>query len=554
MTGSELDQLSDDELRSALQRNVTFARTTPEHKLRIVSALQAEGHVVAMTGDGVNDAPALKKADIGVAMGIRGTDVAKGAADMVLTDDNFSSIIGAIEEGRRQYDNIQKFVRYLLSSNTGEVIAIFASILARGPLILLPVQILWMNLVTDGLSAVALGVERAEESVMRRPPRDTRARVLDRTGVLMILLLGGYVGLATLGIYSWYLAGDERMVAVAQTVAFSAIIVIQKVNVLNFRSLRAPLNRQTFWTNPWLLLAILVTLLIHVAAVYVPFLQNALHTIPLRGKDWCVIAVCGLPVFLVTELAKRIASSPCDVRFGPSCRGVKAGCVNRLEPISKPWNAATSTVLTRGKWNRILREPGFELGSRRGHLDLAVRAYFRSSMCGVGRVRYGSAAESSSQCTSEGVRHAFCFFFLRVMDRGYEFVERKSFVHPSPTYARLQIVSRIRAELLQRLRSLSALSTSGQLPSELGVRFALAICRLERVAQEVVDESLFRRGAVAQDVRTMERQLRGELDWLTGAVERLYCASINGELSIALCDEVLSCIASHQSKREPLAV
>jgi len=162
---------------------VVFARTTPEHKLRIVSLLQEMGQVAAMTGDGVNDAPALKKADIGIAMGLRGTDVAKGAADMILTDDNFVSIIGAVEESRRQYDNIQKFVRYLLSSNTGEVIAIFVNIVLGGPLILLPVQILWMNLVTDGMTAVALGVEPVEKGIMHRPPRSPREPILDRLGM-----------------------------------------------------------------------------------------------------------------------------------------------------------------------------------------------------------------------------------------------------------------------------------------------------------------------------------------------------------------------------------
>ncbi len=229
-------------MNELLTEDILFARTTPEHKLRIVTALQSEGHVVGMTGDGVNDAPSLKKADIGIAMGLRGTDVARGASDMVLTDDNFSSIIGAIEEGRRQYDNTQKFFRYLLSSNAGEVLAIFTSILLRGPLILIPVQILWMNLITDGLSAVALGVEPAEADVMRRPPRDTRAAVLDRRGLGLIFLLltpaqpmvlsrcrvlgdlrgtgcdegsfsappsiGSYVGLSTLGLYLYYLRGE----------------------------------------------------------------------------------------------------------------------------------------------------------------------------------------------------------------------------------------------------------------------------------------------------------------------------------------------------------
>ena len=307
LSGSDLDGMTDGELDEALAGDVIFARSNPEHKIRIVTALQQQGHIVGMTGDGVNDAPALKKADIGIAMGLRGTDVAKGAADMVLTDDNFSSIIGAIEEGRRQYDNIQKFVRYLLSSNTGEVLAIFLSILCRGPLILLPVQILWMNLVTDGLSAVALGVEPAESSVMRRPPRDTKARVIDRAGLLIILVLGGYVGLATLALFQLYLrSGDPVRVGLAQTVAFTGIIVIQKMNVLNFRSLTAPLTWHRFWTNPWVLVAILFSLGLQVAAVYVPLLQDTLHTVPLGWRDWLLVWAVALPIFVGTELFKRV--------------------------------------------------------------------------------------------------------------------------------------------------------------------------------------------------------------------------------------------------------
>ncbi len=308
ISGIELDQLNDEQLADALRDDVTFVRMSPEHKLRIVQVLQGQGHVVAMTGDGVNDAPALKKADIGVAMGLRGTDVAKGAADMVLMDDNFNSIIGAIEEGRRQYDNIQKFVRYLLSSNMGEVIAICGSLLLGGPLVLLPVQILWMNLVTDGLSAVALGVEPAEDTVMSRPPRGPATRVVDAMGIAMILLLGGYIGLVTLAVYQWYLSsGDATELALAQSVAFTAIIVIQKVNVLNFRSLTLPMTWRGCWSNPWVLAAIAFTLALHVCAIYVPVLQKALHTVPLRWSDWALVIATALPVFIFTELCKHIA-------------------------------------------------------------------------------------------------------------------------------------------------------------------------------------------------------------------------------------------------------
>lgn len=305
VTGRDLDAMGDAELRAALEEGALFARTTPEHKLRIVSLLQEMGQVAGMTGDGVNDAPALKKADIGIAMGLRGTDVAKGASDMILTDDNFASIIGAVEEGRRQYDNIQKFVRYLLSSNSGEVIAIFVNILLGGPLILLPVQILWMNLLTDGVTAVALGAEPTEKGIMERPPRSPREPILDRLGIMMILLLGTYLGTCTLWLFHHYLSsGEAGAVATAQTVAFTGLILLEKINVFNFRSFHQPLATIGFFTNPWLLLAWVGNFALQVCVVYVPFLQRAFHTVPLALADWVLILVVAAPVFLTTETVK----------------------------------------------------------------------------------------------------------------------------------------------------------------------------------------------------------------------------------------------------------
>ncbi|WP_201352626.1 HAD-IC family P-type ATPase [Hydrogenimonas urashimensis] len=307
ITGNELKGMEDDALKTALKEGVIFARTTPQDKLRIVKLLQSEGLVTAMTGDGVNDAPALKRADIGIAMGLRGTDVAKGAADMILLDDNFASIVGAVREGRRQYDNIKKFVTYLLSSNTGEVIAIFVNILIGGPLILLPVQILWMNLVTDGMTAVALGLEPAEKGIMERPPRAVNAPFLQLRGVIMIVLLGSYIGAGTLWLFHHYLASglpESQAVALAQTVAFTGIIILEKMNVFNYRSLHAPMPVIGFFSNPWVLGAWTLTVSAQVAAVYVPFLQDALHTVPLRLEDWLLIFEAAVPIFIVVELYK----------------------------------------------------------------------------------------------------------------------------------------------------------------------------------------------------------------------------------------------------------
>jgi len=302
---TDFADLSDADLARKLKAGAVLARATPEDKMRIVRLLQAEGEIVAMTGDGVNDAPALKQADIGIAMGVRGTDVAKSAADIVLLDDNFASIIAAIREGRRQFANIQKFVRYLLSSNIGEVLAVAIALVAGGPMILLPVQILWMNLVTDGFSALALGMEKGEPDLMDHPPRAPDAGILDRSAMLIVGALGGYLALGALGLFAFYLASPD-LAGRAQTVAFTAMIVMEKFNVMNFRALHEPVTRLGLLSNRLLLTAVGTTLALQIAAIYAPFLQPVLRTVPLTLSDWGLILAVSAPIFLIPEAVKEI--------------------------------------------------------------------------------------------------------------------------------------------------------------------------------------------------------------------------------------------------------
>lgn len=305
LTGDELDTCDDAELADLLKTDILFARTRPEQKMRIVSALQAQHQIVAMTGDGVNDAPALKQADIGVSMGIRGTDVARDASDLVLLDDNFATILRAIGEGRRQFANVRKFVRYLLSSNAGEVIALVVNIAIGGPLIFLATQILWMNLVTDGVTAVALGLEKAEPDQMQHPPRDKSMPILGLGGVATIVLLGLYTGLSSLWIFFQLL---DMGVELARTTAFTAMVVFEKVSVFAFRSLRLPGWRIGWFSNPFLLLALTLTLSAQVLAIYWPPLQLMLHTVPIGLSEWQWIALFSLPILIVPEMLKIVVA------------------------------------------------------------------------------------------------------------------------------------------------------------------------------------------------------------------------------------------------------
>jgi Ca2+-transporting ATPase len=303
VTGQELERLDGPALDDVCRRRSVFARVSPEHKLRIVQSLQSQGDVVAMTGDGVNDAPALRRADIGVAMGITGTEVSKEAADMVLRDDNFATIVAAVEEGRVIYDNIRKFIKYLLTSNSGELWLVLLAPLAGLPLPLLPLQILWINLVTDGLPALALSVEPAERHAMTRPPVPPSESILGR-GLLAQVIWGGLIlGLSPLGM-GWYYhaAGNERW----QTMVFTTLTLSQLALVLSIRSERESFFRVGPFSNVSLLYVVVLTFLLQMMVTYTPFWQGLLKTRALTGPELLVsLAVAILP-FTADEVRKRV--------------------------------------------------------------------------------------------------------------------------------------------------------------------------------------------------------------------------------------------------------
>ncbi|MBI4622476.1 MAG: cation-translocating P-type ATPase [Verrucomicrobia bacterium] len=302
VTGTELEAMSDAELEHAVHGIEVYARVSPAHKLRVVTALQKRGQIVAMTGDGVNDAPALKKADIGIAMGITGTDVTKEAAAMTLTDDNFASIVAAVEEGRGLFSNIKKYLMYLLSSNIGEIGLMTAVTLAGMPLPLSAVQILYVNLATDGLPALALAMDPPEADLMRRKPRDPQAGIFTRPVVLLMLMGGLWLMAITFGVFAWALHSGRSLVE-AMTMTFVTLVLTEFVKAYNFRSDRHTVFRHPF-ANKWLNLAILWELALLVLIVHVPFLERAFGTFNLQLTDWAIAAGLALTIVPALELAK----------------------------------------------------------------------------------------------------------------------------------------------------------------------------------------------------------------------------------------------------------
>jgi Ca2+-transporting ATPase len=301
ITGVELDALSLEAFEQRVESIRVYARVAPEQKLKIVQALQDKGHFVAMTGDGVNDAPALKRADIGVAMGITGTDVAKQASSMILLDDNFATIVKAIKEGRRIYDNIRKFIKYLLTTNSGEIWTLFLAPFLGLPIPLLPIHILWINLVTDGLPALALSVEPEEGEVMKRPPRKPQESLFAHGLGIHAIWVGLLMGGVTLSLQAWAIhIGDAHW----QTMVFNVLCLTQLGHVMAIRSEKKSLFSQGIFTNKPLFLSVFATMVLQLGTVYIPFLNPIFKTQPLSAGELAIVLALSLIVFLAVEIEK----------------------------------------------------------------------------------------------------------------------------------------------------------------------------------------------------------------------------------------------------------
>ena len=303
ITGAELASIDPDAFAERVVDARVYARVDPAQKIRIVEALQARGEFVAMTGDGVNDDPALKRADIGIAMGQKGTDVARESSDMVLLDDNFATIVAAVREGRRIFDNILKFIKYTMTSNSGEIWTMFLAPFLGLPIPLLPIHILWINLVTDGLPGLALTAEPGEKNLMKRPPRPPQESVFARGMWQHILWVGMLIGGLSIAGQAWaFERGSENW----QTVVFTVLTFSQLVHVLVIRSEQQSLFAQGLWSNRPLVAAVLLTVLLQVAVIYLPPLQGVFNTAPLTLAELAVCLILPSFVFIGVEVEKAL--------------------------------------------------------------------------------------------------------------------------------------------------------------------------------------------------------------------------------------------------------
>ncbi|MCL2761167.1 MAG: HAD-IC family P-type ATPase, partial [Desulfuromonadales bacterium] len=309
LQGKDLEQMSDKEMEGAVVEYDVFARTSPEHKLRLVNALQAKGVICAMTGDGVNDAPALKKADVGIAMGIKGTEVTKDAAEIVLADDNFATIVAAVEEGRRVYDNLKKTILFILPTNGAEGFLIIASILFGTILPLTPVQILWVNMVTSVTISLALAFERLEPGSMKRPPRSPRTPLLSSYFIWRIIfvsvLIGGWTLWINMGLEK-ELVHNEMKEALIHTITLQIIVIAQMFHLFNSRTIRGNAFKENFFSNKAVLVVCLVLFVLQASITYLPFMNTAFGTVPLELANWKYPFMLGIAVFLIVEVEKAV--------------------------------------------------------------------------------------------------------------------------------------------------------------------------------------------------------------------------------------------------------
>ena len=301
LTEDELEKMSESEFNKAVKEVDIFARVTPKMKMRIIKALQEQGGVVAMTGDGVNDAPALKRADIGVAMGIIGTDVARESSEIVLTDDNFSSIVNAIEEGRIVFQNVRQTSFFLVTTNVAEDVTIVSSLFMKFPLPLIPIQLLYLNFVTDTFNGMALAMEPGHNDVLNHPPRDKKEKILNKELMPFLILMAGLMALGTIPLFKHFLPyGLEK----ARTVAFVSMSMFQLFNVLNMRSLRKSLFKIGIFSNKYIVLSLSISLLLLLSVIYLPWISGIFQFIPLTLKDFLIITIVTSSIFIVGEIYK----------------------------------------------------------------------------------------------------------------------------------------------------------------------------------------------------------------------------------------------------------